>query len=190
VSLKFQLHKKLRDLVIAGHVNYDNVAAAGTTDIVNTVNLTNANLTVAAQPDVPRSLVITVVDSTPGIVAGLVTITGKNALGQTISEVVNCAAGAATYLTNNAFSIVSTVVTSNFSVLGGGGDETIAVGSGLKLGLPVKYLRDIFKACVDGADEAVGTVNLTYGTIITTTAPNGTRDYDFWFRYYLAPLNM
>lgn len=172
-------------LLESRHVNYDNIAAAGTTDIVNTVNLTNTSLTVAAQPDVPRSMVVTVVDTTGSIVAGTVTITGVDANGNPVSEVIDCSAGAGTYQGSVPFAVVGSVVTAGFTVLGGGGDETIAVGSSTKLGLPTMIggsVESVYKACVDGANEAVGTVSTTYGTIIPTTAPNGTRDFDFWYR--------
>ena len=185
MGLHYLVGKLLRDQFLAGHVNYDNPAAPGTTDIVNTANLTNTALTIAAQPDVPRNVVVTVVDTTPGITAGVVTITGKNVLGNTVIEVIDCAAGAGTYTGNHAFATITSVVTSNFTVLGGAGDETIAVGSGGKLGLPVRYLKAVVKACVDGADETVGTVSTTYNTITPTTAANGTRDFDFWYTHYV-----
>ena len=187
MGLRFQVSKILRNGYFAGHVNYDNVAAADTTSIVNTVNLTNTSLTVAGQPDVPKNVVITVVDTTPGITAGTVTVTGVGAYGQTVVETFDCAAGAGTYTGNVAFATVTTVVTSSFATLGGSGDETIAVGAGTKMGLPVYKLKDVHKACVDGANETIGTHNTTYGTIIPNTAANGTRDFDFWYTYYPVP---
>lgn len=186
MSLAYRLQKLLRETTLAGHVLYNDVAAADTTSIVAANNLANKAQTIAAQPDVPRNLVITVVDSTPGITAGLVTIVGVNACGQTVTEVHNCAAGAGTYTGSVAFATITSITTSNFTALDEGGDETIAVGVGLKLGLPVDILASVYKTCVAGANEAVGTVSLPYGTIITTTAPDNSRDFDIWYTYYLG----
>lgn len=172
-------------LLEARHVNYDNPAAPGTTDIVDTVNLTNVAFTVAAQPDVPRNMVVTVVDTTGSITVGTLTIVGVDVNGQGVTETFDCSGGAGTYTGNVPFAKVTSVTASGFATLGGSGDETIAVGSGGKLGLPTMLggsVESVYKACVDGADEAVGTVSTTYGTITPTTAANGTRDFDFWYR--------
>jgi hypothetical protein len=168
----------------ARHVNYDNIASAGTTDVVNAQNLANADHTLAGQCDVPRNLVVTVVDTTGSIVAGDVDIFGKDANGDDVTENFDIAAGAGTYTGNVAFAYVERVTGSGITVLGGGGDETLSVGGGLKIGLPMApsgNLLEVYKSCVDGANEVVGTVNKTYGTIVSTTAPNGTRDFDFWY---------
>ena len=188
MGLRFQVAKILRNGYFAGHVNYDNVEDGGTLDSAVTVaNLTNKSWTIAAQPDVPRNVFLTVVDTTPGIVAGTVTVTGVGAYGQTLVETFNCAAGAGTYTGNRAFATIATIVTAGFSVLGGSGDETFKAGYGLKIGLPCYKLKSVYKTCVAGANEAVGTVNTTYGTIITTTAPDDSRDFDIWFTYYPVP---
>lgn len=187
MGLRAQLAKFFRDNYMVGHVNYDNPSAIAVNGIVTAVNLTNTALTVAGHPDVPRALKVVIVDTTPGITAGIVTIVGVDVLGRTMTEVFDCAAGAGTYSGNIPFATVTSVTTSNFTALGGGGDETISVGVLDKLGLPCRKLRGVHKACVDGANEAVGTVSTTYGTIIPTTATNGTRDYDFWYTYYHTP---
>lgn len=177
--------KRPRVLRDARHVNYDNIAAAAANDIVSAANIVEDTAhTVAAQPDVPRNLSLTVVDTTPSIVAGYIEIVGLNQNGELVEEDVDISDGAGTYYTVNAFSHVSSVTPRDMSVLGGSGDETLAVGSSTKIGVPFPVngiLVDFFKACIDGADEAIGTVSRTYGTIIPTTAPNGTRDYDFWY---------
>jgi len=92
MGLRYQLARLLRDGSFAGHYHLEN-PATGTT-IVTLVNLTNASLTVAAQPIHPLTIDILIVDSGASIVAGTVTITGKGAYGQTLVEAVNCAAGA------------------------------------------------------------------------------------------------
>lgn len=183
MGLRFQMQNILRNQAqFAGHYSVVN-PATGTT-IVTLVNLTNASLTVAGQPIHPLTLDVLVVDTTPGIVAGIVTITGKGAYGQAQVETYNCAAGAGTYTGNKPFSVVTSVVTSGFTVLGGAGDETIHVHTGLKIGLPCLKLKAVYRTDVDGAVETVAGVSTTYGTVSPTTAINGTHDYDFWFTYY------
>ena len=184
MGLRFQIAKLLRNGYFAGHVNYDNVEDGGTLDnIVTVANLTNKSWTIAGQPDVPRNVVLTVVDTTPSITAGTVTVTGVGAYGQTLVETFNCASGAGTYTGNCAFARITTIVTSGFTVLGGSGDETFKVGAGLKIGLPCYKLKSVYKTCVGGVNEAVGTVDTTYGTIITTTAPDDSRDFDISVSY-------
>ena len=125
MGLRFLVAKILRNGYFAGHVNYDNVEDGGTLDnVVSVGNLTNKSWTIAGQPDVPRNVVLTVVDTTPGITAGTVTVTGVGAYGQTLVETFNCAAGAGTYTGNCAFATIATIVTSAFATLGGGGDES------------------------------------------------------------------
>jgi hypothetical protein len=176
-------------LELVNHVNYDNIAAAGTTDVCSAQNLVeDTAITIdGVQPDVPRSLVLTVVDTTASITTGYIECVGINQNGELIEEDVDVSAGAGTYNTDNAFAIVNSVTPRDMATLGGAGDETLAVGFGLKIGVPTMpggKIEEFFKACVDGANEAVGTVNKTYGTIITTTAPaGGTHDYDFWYSF-------
>lgn len=104
-------------------------------DIVTVVNLTNTTLTIAAQPVKPGRLTILIVDTTPSITAGTVTITGTRAPkagevgNQTVSEVVSCAAGAGTYRTSTVWITLTSIVTAAFATLGGSGDETIKIGS-------------------------------------------------------------
>jgi hypothetical protein len=60
-------------------------------------------------------------------------------------------------------------------------ESTISIGTTNKLGMARKNIT-FTKSCVDDADETIGTTNTANGTIIPTTAPNGTRDFDFWYR--------
>lgn len=187
MGLRFQVSKILRNGYFAGHVSYIDPDAAGTDEIVTVGNLTNKSWTIAGQPDYPRNLVLTVVDTTPGITAGTVTVVGVGAYGQAVTETFDCSAGAGTYTGNVAFATVTSVTTASFATLGGSGDETFKVGVGTKLGLPCYRLKAVYKACVDDANETIGTTSTTYGTIIPNTAANGTRDYDFWYTYYPVP---
>ncbi len=76
----------------------------------------------------PRRIIITIVDTTPSIVAGTVTLNGFDSKGDPLVEIVSIAGGAGTYTSTKFFSSVTSVVTSVTTVLGGAGDETIKVG--------------------------------------------------------------
>jgi hypothetical protein len=187
MGLRFQIQNILRHQAqFAGHYTLIDAEAPNKT-IVTLGNLTNKSWTIAAQPCYPVNMLVLVVDTTPGIVAGIVTITGKGAYGQTLVETLNCAAGAGTYTGTKAFSVITTIVTSGFTVLGGSGDETFHVHTGTAIGLPCYKLKAVYAAFVDRASDTVGTVNTTYGTIVPNTAPNASRDLEFYYTYY--PMN-
>ncbi|MEW6486247.1 MAG: hypothetical protein AB1423_16850, partial [Pseudomonadota bacterium] len=99
------------------------------TSIVKTVNLTNTTLTLAAQPSDPTYLSVRIVDTTASITAGTVTITGTTAEGPGQIEMINCSAGAGTYIGNKIFETIDSIVTAGFAILNGSGDETISVGT-------------------------------------------------------------
>lgn len=185
MGLRYQIARILRDGAFVGHYRCSKPATE--TTIVTLGNLTNKSWTIAAQPITPMTVDVLVVDTTPSITAGTVTITGTGANGRTQVETVNCAAGAGTYVGNKPFAVITSIVTSGFTVLGGAGDETFHVHTGLKLGLPCDELKAVFRASVDDVYEVVGTVSTTYGTISPTTAINGTRNFDFWYTHYPVP---
>ncbi len=91
--------------------------------------LASATYTIAAQPDVPRNITITCVDTGASITVGTVTVTGTDVNGSTITEVLDLSA-ALTLTGTKVFASVTSVVSAGVATLGGGGDETIKVGSG------------------------------------------------------------
>jgi len=118
---------------LAGTNPVDLTGAAGDTitvtddTIVAAVDLVNGAQIVAASPTNPSRLRIEVVDTTPGITVGDVTIEGLDQDGKALTEVVLFTAGAIK-TTVGIFSQVDEITTANFSVLGGASDETIEVG--------------------------------------------------------------
>lgn len=186
MGLRFQISKILRNSYYVGHYTLIDAEAPAKT-IVTLTNLTNTTFSLAAQPCYPVSMDILIVDTTPSITAGTVTITGIGAYGQTQVETVNCAAGAGTYTGNKPFAKITSIVSSGFTVLGGAGDETFHVHTGTKIGLPCYKLKGVHTAYVDRAADTVGTVSTTYGTIIPNTAPNASRDLEFYYTYYPVP---
>ena len=99
--------------------------------ILSVRNLTTAtSYLITAQPDTPRNVVIVVVDTTPSIVAGSVTIVGTDINDAALTETTSIAAGAGTYTGAAIFKTITSISNGTVTVLGGAGDETIAVGSG------------------------------------------------------------
>lgn len=156
--------------------------------IVTVVNLANDTaLTLAAQPDVPRVLTATIVDTTASIVKGWLRVVGVDASGQTVEELIDCSAGAGVYTSKNAYAEVTSVTPEGFSVLGGGGDETITVGIGSALGLsgPGKQFS-IHLAQEDDARVTAPTADPDYGTFTPGNVPSGLIKFDVWYSYVRA----
>lgn len=179
-------------LKMCKHVNYDNIAQAATNGLKAAANLVNdVALTLTTQPDIPRNITLTIVDTTASIVDGDVVITGIDVNGNPTQETIDCASGAGTKTGNVPFAIVTSVLPTGFTVLGGSGDETMGIGMGDKLGLPTGpngKLLEVIKACAAGANETIGTVSRTYSTIDPTTATDGSADFDFWYVCEIALL--
>ena len=145
--------------------NYDlnvPVTAATNNAIVTVVNLTNTTLTLAAQPDSPRNLTVTIVDTTPGVNAGTVTITGTDVNDAALVEVISIAGGAAVYTGASVFKSITSIVVAAAAVLGGAGDETIKVGSG-------SIVAPIYCSTSDGT-QTPGTLAKTTGSSTTVTS--------------------
>ncbi len=97
--------------------------------IVTVVDLVNdVAFTLAVQPNTPSRIVVVIVDTTPGIIAGTIEIAGTDPDGAVISESVDISGGAATYFTTAVFLTVTEIIGRDISVLGGASDETITVG--------------------------------------------------------------
>lgn len=119
------------------HSDYTTDSIAGDDDAVHLVSnlVTNSTFTLngvglAGLAANPRRIVVTIVDTTPSVTAGTVRITGTDVYGAALIENLNIAAGAGTYTTTKRYASVTEVRTLNDVVtLGGGGDETIKVGT-------------------------------------------------------------
>jgi hypothetical protein len=167
-------------------VRYTNPIAAELVSIVADVSMANGAQTIAAQPDFPRKLQVRITDADSSVSAGIVTIVGTDASGNAVSEAVSLTGGTATKKTANAFAKVTSATISGLA--GAAGADHISIGVAADLGLPghanpASGSFAVHKANVNNADEAVGTVDATAGTISPTSAPNAARAYDFWFTY-------
>lgn len=176
-------------------VFYANSPPVGTdlTSIVAAVlPVSGTAFTIAAQPRMALKLNVRCVQS--GAVAGLVvTIVGVDGRGNTITENVNVAgASTATFVTANAFAKVTSATpvgtVTNVTTLGLGNSTAIA------LPLPPTFVDLVVfkevKATAGTAatltDEAVGTVDLNAGTVVPTTAADGTLCFYFYYAWTTA----
>lgn len=182
------------DQVLAKSVSFKAPIAEELVAIVAAVTPTNVALTVASQPDYPRALTVRVViDTTHAITAGVLTIIGIGASGEAVTEAVSLIrASSATLYTSHAFAHVTSATVSAIAITGGAGSTTVGVGNSSRLGLPGSKTPAggafaVYKANVNQANEAVGTVDATYGTIIPTTAPDGSKNFDFFYNCTITP---
>jgi hypothetical protein len=164
-----------------------------TSIVAATIPVSGTPYTIAAQPKVALKLNVRGVYS--GAVAGLVVnIVGIDGRGNTITEAVNVAAAASTtFITANAFAKVTSVTPVGTVT----NVTTIGVGASTALALPLsqaftdlvvyKEVKLTGAAGVVGgtlADEAVGTVDTVAGTVVPTTAADGsTQSYLFYYTW-------
>jgi hypothetical protein len=163
-------------------------AAADLVSIVAAVlPVSGTPFTIVTHPDVPRKLQVRGVYS--GAVANLVVnIVGIDGRGNAVTESVNMAAAATTtFQTANAYAKVTSATpvgtVTNVTTIGIGVSAALALITSptfLNADLVV-YKEAVSTSGATFVDEAVGTVDIVAGTIIPTTAPNGTtKSYKFW----------
>lgn len=115
-------------------VDFGTPVVADPDKIVTIVDMKNGTYTIAAQPDVPRNVTVTHAVVAVGADAlGIITVTGTNINGQTITEVITPAEGDIS-AGRKCFKTVTSVVGSGWTIAGG--NDTITVGVGSCLGLP------------------------------------------------------
>lgn len=134
-----------------------------TTDyVVADVLIANGTLTIAAQPDTPRNLTVTVTDGDVSITAGTVTITGTSPTGLTQTDVLTLPT--LTLTTTNVYASVTSVVVA--SLAGNGAGDNIKVGIGGTC--QVKTGAGILKSVIVGTDAAgtIGIIDNTTGTTV------------------------
>jgi len=177
-----------------GAVEYFNdVLAVDTNHVVAAEDLTAGlpiTCTLAAQPDVPRNVTITVTDGDTGISAFTITVTGVKAKGfgsgTANTTEVFVFAGGLVQVGVEAFSTITSVVVSG--LVGDGAGDTLDVGIGSKLGLAnvIYATTDVYKVKKNNADLAVAgyTVNATYDTVDVSTggAITGGDDFAIWYK--------
>ena len=173
------------------HVHYEAPAAADLVSIVNAVDAADGAQVIAAQPAFPCKLQVRIVDANSSISAGTIDLVAVGARGQAVTQSIPLTGGTQTVTTTDAIATLTSATI--VGLAGAAPGDTIGIGVSGALGLPgPKALTPsafaVFKANVDNANEAVGTVDATAGTIVPTTAPNGTHTYDFWYNFTYTPV--
>lgn len=103
--------------------------------IVTVANMKVGSYTIAAQPDIARNITVThAIVATGTDTLGTITVTGTDVLGAVISEVITPIAGDIANGTK-AFKTVTSIVGAGWVIAGG--NDTITIGVGNLLGLPV-----------------------------------------------------
>lgn len=133
--------------------------------IVESIDIANGAQTIANQPDVPRNLTITVTDANTSISAGLITITGKDWGGNTVTETLNLAS-ALTKTGTQIFKTVTSVVVSG--LVGNEAGDTIIVGIGQRAQV-VEGRCLLHSVIVNGGSGTVGSYTII-DNITGTTA--------------------
>lgn len=105
--------------------------------IVESILFADGTLTIAAQPDCPRNVTATLTDADDSVV-GTLTITGKDPMNRTITEVMSPdgEGGGKTLVGTKIFAKIDSVVISGASG-GEGGVDLLVVGVGNVIGLPL-----------------------------------------------------
>ena len=174
----------------SNHVRYTNVPAADLVSIVATLDpVADGALVLASQPVVPCKLQIRIIDGDSSISAGTVDLVGVGPSGEGVTQSIPLTGGTQTVTTAGAYATLTSATV--VGVVGAAAGDSISIGASAHLGLPgarspVAAGYVVYKSNVDDANEAVGTVDATAGTISPTTAPNGVHEYDFWYRYSLT----
>lgn len=152
--------------------------------VVAAVLPSNVALTLALQPDVARKLQVNVVT---GSTAGTLTLVGVDQNGNAATQAISIIA-AGTTITDKAYATLTSATISGGSGFAG----TVSIGLGAALGLPTNNSPAatafaVYKAQVNGLNEAVGTVDTTAMTIAPTTAADGAHSFAFWYKFTVTP---
>lgn len=164
------------------HVYYTAPIAAELVSIKAAALPANGAITIAAQPDYPRKLQVRVVDANSSITAGTLALVGVGPSGEAVAEIISLTGGTATTTTTYAYAHLTSGTVA--SLTGAGAGDTLGIGVSNALGLPRQTSAvglTVVKANVGNADEAVGTVDATAGTITPTSAPDGAKNFGFWY---------
>lgn len=154
-------------------------SAADTDGILDGTALTDAAQNIAtflAQPSCAKN--ITVAGMAANMV-GTVTVTGTNINGETITEAFTLS-GTASQVGNKAFKTVTNVALPALTTAG----DTVDVGWGVKLGLPVCLAQNtVIKAYRDTSTADSGTVAVDASAVESNTYIAGAqaKTLDVWF---------
>jgi hypothetical protein len=146
--------------------------------IVTSVNMKNGAYTIAAQPDVARNATVTATAGDTGDTMGTVTVVGKDSAGKDISEVITPVAGS-TVAGAKAFASISSVTGAGWAIDAvEGTNDTITVGVGNLLGLPVALDATAYVAFGVLGAAVFAAVATADGTVAGTTIDMSSGTYN------------
>lgn len=156
-----------------------NPIAASTNRIVASTDFASGTLTIAAQPDVPRNVTVSLTDANSSVTAGTVTITGKSVEGKTITEACTYAQARSGFTGSRIFASVDSVVIA--SAAGGAtGTDVVIVGVGSVIGLPSPIVKSaaikhVYLGGTRIASPTIATGKLNSGVNVSSGTYNGTK---------------
>jgi len=175
--------------LFAGRIIYKVPAAPAVNVLKGATNITTLtqSLTPTTQPVMPRNVTLTMVDTTPSLTGGTITVVGIDQNGKSVSE-VHTYSVAGLYTGAVAFASVKSVNCALTGTFTGAGDETMAIGVGDIFGLPVGIngkLEEVFKFMHADADVAVvpASIDRVNGTYNVPNAQVSNADHDQGFLY-------
>ena len=174
-------------LLLTGHAIFHlpPAPAAAMLAATNVTTLTQETAMTTTRLNHAVNMTVTWVDTTASLTGGTFTLVGRDQDNKPVSEVfVYTAAGA--YIGVVAFSYLASIICNLTGTFTGAGDETVAVASATKFGLPVGQngeLVSVFKDLHAGTVGTVGVYNRTYGTVIPASAPNADHTQEWFYTY-------
>jgi hypothetical protein len=177
---------------LSGYAVYP-LPPAPATEIVaatNVISLTQETVMTTTAVNHAVNMTVTWVDTTPSLTGGTFTLVGRDQDGKPVCEVFTYVAAGA-YTGDVAFSYITSIICNLTGTLTAPADETVAVATGTKFGLPVGMNGELVSVWKDVHDNAIGTVgvyNRTYGTVIPASAPNANHAQEFYYTYKVKML--
>jgi hypothetical protein len=125
-----------REQFLVANYDLDGAAADANAVVTAAAAADSTTYAIAAQPDTPRPLILTIVDADSSISAGTITVTGADSAGTALTIVHTYAgAGSTTVTSTTNFATVTSVISSVLT--GEGAGDTVALGTTATL--PVTY---------------------------------------------------
>lgn len=135
--------------------------------IVTAVDWGDGALTIAAQPDVPRNLTVTLTDANASITAGILTLVGEDAAGRVVTDIMDLTDGL-TWVGTKIFAKVTSATISGTAGSVGAGVDQVTVGVGNVIGTPVDL-----NAAGNVVHAYVGAVRVTPDAIAVGASTSG-----------------
>lgn len=140
--------------------------------------IADGDLTVIAQPDVPRNITVTVTDANDSVSA-VVTVTGKDMLGKPVSEVATIAAGVGkSFVGTKMFAQVDSAVVSGTDGAAAGDTVQVGVGNVIALPKPISNEEAVRTSWLDDVPvtpDAIATGDQTSGVDLSGETYDGTK---------------